>query len=661
LANRGRELLVKDSIYEGLNDEQREAVSWDEGPCLLVAGPGSGKTTVITRRIARLIMDGVNPSSILNLTFTRAAAQMMIERAKRLTPEAEDVVGGTFHSIAHKLIKENASVFRLPDTLSIADPSDVTQIFKRITAERSGTGENPPPYKTISKIYSFAMNTRRTLEDVVYDLHTDYVYALKFIEEVGVAYKQYKKDRRMLDYDDLLGLWAKMLQHPIVGQAIRDRFKYVLVDEHQDSNALQNEIIAGLGRNIMPVGDPAQSIYAFRGSAPRAMFSFLDLHPDTKTINLNLNYRSSSEIIDVANAIDGMMEERFDRTLVSSSGTLGKLPKFVTMWDGFEEADYVADTILENKAQGTPLHEQAVLVRSMNAARLIEGALVKRRIPYKVFGGIKISEASHIKDFLSLARVSVNQFDEPAWLRVLCMAKGVGEKKAIAIYNAVIGGGLIVGDPAPVALRMTKDNPDIRKLMDAFGVMSGDGDPVTLLDKGLKAADDVFKNVYGDEWKNRKMDIETVITMAEKFATLDEYLSMMTIDLSVDKMSESTGTDESERPLTLSTVHSAKGNEWDIVYIPSFVNGHMPSARATEPQEIEEEKRILFVAMTRPRKKLIVTRPTVGRQGMIAAESAFQAPIIENFEKVQIGRLRQPQSFGLGMDAYDDIHIDIFD
>lgn len=652
---------MEDPIYEGLNAEQREAVAWNEGPCLLVAGPGSGKTTVITRRMARLIKDGVRPSSILNLTFTRAAAQMMIERAKRLTPEAEDVVGGTFHSIAHKLIKENSSVFKLPDTLSIADPSDVTQIFKRLVADASPKGFNPPPYKTIAKIHSFSVNTQRTLEDIIYDQNTEYVYALKFIEETAQAYKDYKKERRMLDYDDLLGLWVKMLQHPIVGQAIRDRFEYVLIDEQQDSNALQNAIIKGLGRNIMPVGDPAQSIYAFRGSAPRAMFSFLELHEDAKVINLNLNYRSSSEIIDVANAIDGMMEERFDRILVSNSGSFRKLPQFLTTWDGFEEADYVADAILENKAQGTPLHEQAVLVRSMNAARLIEGALVKRRIPYKVFGGIKISEAAHIKDFLSIARVAVNQFDEPAWLRTLCMAKGVGEKKAISIFKGIVGGGLIVGDPAPVALRMTKNNPDIEKLMAAVGVLSEQGDPVTLLDKALKTADEVFHNVYGDEWKTRRMDIDTVITMAEKFDDLDAFLSMMTIDLSVDKMSESTGTPDAEQPLTLSTVHSAKGNEWDIVYIPNFINGHMPSSRATEAAEIEEEKRILFVAMTRPRKQLIVTRPTVGRGGMIAADSIFQGPIIENFERKNIGRMRQPQSFGLGFDDNSDIHIDIFD
>ncbi len=652
---------MTDPIYEGLNEEQRQGVAWNDGPCLLVAGPGSGKTTVITRRVARLIKDGVRPGNILILTFTRAAAQMMIERAKRLAPEAEDVIGGTFHSVAHKLIKENAAVFKLPDTLSISDPSDVNQIFKRLVSERSTKDENVPPYKAIASICSFAVNTARSIDDIVFDRYPDYVYALKFIEEIAAAYKEYKKERRMLDYDDLLVLWGKMLRHPIVGEAIRERFKYVLIDEDQDSNALQNVIIEGLGRNVMPVGDPAQSIYAFRGSEPRAMFSFLELHPDAKVINLNLNYRSSSEIVDVANAIDSMMQERFDRTLVSNAGRLGKMPEFVNVWNGFDEADFIAESILEAKANGTPLHEQAVLVRSMNSVRLIEGALTKRMIPYKVFGGIKISEAAHIKDFLSLARVSVNQYDEPAWLRMLCMAKGVGEKKAISIYNAIVGGGLFVGDPAPIALRMTKNNPDIAHLMSAFALLLEKGEPMVLLDRALRAADPVFHSVYADEWKSRKLDVETIITMAEKFDDMDSFLSTMTIDLSVDKMNEGGSVSDSERPLTVSTVHSAKGNEWDCVYIPNFVEGHMPSRMAETPEEIEEEKRILFVAMTRPRKRLVVTKPTVGRQGMISKESPFQASIIENFKQVQIGRSREPASYSLDIGNYDDIFIDVFD
>lgn len=652
---------MEDPIFEGLNEEQRQGVAWNEGPCLLVAGPGSGKTTVITRRVARLIRDGVRPGSILILTFTRAAAQMMIERAKVLTPEAEDVIGGTFHSVAHKLIKENSSVFKLPDTLSISDPSDVTQIFKRLVSERATKSENVPPYKAISSICSFAVNTGRTLEDVVFDRYPDYVYALKFIEEIAIAYKEYKKEKRMLDYDDLLVLWGKMLKHPIVGAAIRERFQYILIDEDQDSNHLQNVIISGLGRNVMPVGDPAQSIYAFRGSEPRAMFSFLELHPDTKVINLNKNYRSSSEIVDVANAIDGMMKERFDRQLESNAGKIGKLPEFVHVWNGFDEADYIAEAVLEAKANGTPLHEQAILVRSMNNVRLIEGALGKRMIPYKVFGGIKISEASHIKDFLSLARVSVNQYDEPAWLRVLCMAKGVGEKKAIAIYNAIVSGGLFTGDPTPIAMKMTKDNPDIAALMVAFNKLQGKGEPLVLLDLALKASESVFEKVYADEWKYRKLDVETVISMAEKFEDMDAFLSTMTIDLSVDKMNEGGSVTDNERPLTVSTVHSAKGNEWDVVYIPNFVEGHMPSRMAETPDEIEEEKRILFVAMTRPRKRLVVTKPAVGRQGMISKDSMFQSEIIENFKQVQIGRSRQPADYSLDISNYDDIYIDVFD
>lgn len=654
---------MTEKIYEGLNPEQRQAVDFNEGACLLVAGPGSGKTTVITRRVAHLITKGVNPSRILILTFTRAAAQNMIDKAKRLEPMAADVNGGTFHSIAHRLIKENASIFRLPENPSILDPADVNQIFKRLFAEKSNKSENMPPFKTIAKAVSYSVNTQMPLDDVIYERHTQYVYALNFIKEIAEEYKLYKRERMLLDYDDLLVLWVKMLQHPIVGKSIRDRFDYILVDEHQDSNALQCRIIDGLGSNVMAVGDPAQSIYAFRGSAPRTMFAFMESHPDATMIKLNQNYRSTAEIIDVANAIDQMMNERFDRTLVSASGSSGVMPEFASVWNGFDEASLIADRILAAKDNGTPLHEQAVLVRTMNAARLIEGALTERRIPYKVTGGLKISEAKHIKDFLSIVRCAVNALDEPAWLRALTLAKGVGEKKAIAIFNAIRSGGLFATDPTEIALKMTKNSDQIARIMQARQTLCKDGQPVVLLESALTSIEGLLEEEYGPrEWKWRKQDVEAIISMAGKFDTLDAYIAMLTIDLSVDKMSEGGApVEDTERPLVISTVHSAKGLEWERVYVPSFIQGHMPSAMAKDDQEIEEEKRILFVAMTRPKRHLLVTRPRTGFQGVLAQESQFQAPIIDNFKIDKQSGAPVTASAGFGFDLNQDIHIDPFD
>jgi DNA helicase-2/ATP-dependent DNA helicase PcrA len=655
---------MSDKIYEGLNAEQRQAVDFDKGPCLLVAGPGSGKTTVITRRVANLIRKGVNPSRILILTFTRSAAQSMIDRAKRLEPAAAEVNGGTFHSIAHRLIKENSSIFKLPESPSILDPADVNQIFKRLFAEKANKSENMPPYKTIAKAVSYAANTQMPLEDVIYERHTQYVYALNFIKEMADEYKAYKRERKLLDYDDLLILWVKMLQHPLVGKSIRDRFDYILVDEHQDSNALQCAIIDGLGPNVMAVGDPAQSIYAFRGSAPRTMFAFMETHENATMIKLNQNYRSSSEIIDVANAIDAMMLERFDRTLVSASGFSGILPEFVAIWNGFDEASLIVDRILAHKDNGIPLHEQAVLVRTMNAARLVEGALTEKRIPYKVTGGIKLSEAKHLKDFLSVVRCAVNILDEPAWLRALTLAKGVGEKKAIAIFNAIRSGGLFAIDPTEQALKMTKNSDHVRMIMTARQTLCREGNPVVLLESALSSLEPLLEEEYGPrEWKWRKQDVEAIISMAEKFEDLAAYIAMLTIDLSVDKMSEAgTPADDSERPLTVSTVHSAKGLEWECVYIPSFIEGHMPSMMAKDAAEIEEEKRILFVAMTRPKRHLFVTRPRTGFQGVLAQESQFQAAIIENFKAdKQSSAPMMKQSFEFGFDINQDVHIDPFD
>jgi DNA helicase-2/ATP-dependent DNA helicase PcrA len=655
---------MSDKIYEGLNEEQRQAVDFDKGSCLLVAGPGSGKTTVITRRVANLIRKGVSPSRVLILTFTNTAAKNMIDRAKRLEPAAVDVNGGTFHSIAYRLIKENASIFRLPENPSILDPADVKQIFKRLCAEKSDKSENMPPHKTIANAVSYAANTQLPLEDVVFERHSQYAYALNFIKEIAQEYKLYKRERQLLDYDDLLILWVKMLQHPIVGKSIRDRFDYILVDEHQDSNALQCLIIDGLGPNVMAVGDPAQSVFGFRGSAPRTMFAFMEAHADATMIKLNMNYRSTAEIIDVANAIDSMMSERFDRTLVSASGISGIMPEFAAVWNGFDEATLIVDRVLFAKDNGIPLHEQAILVRSMNAARLIEGELTQRRIPYKVTGGLKLAEAKHIKDFTSLVRCAINILDEPSWLRALTLAKGVGEKKAIAIFNAIRSGGLFATDPTEIALKMTKNSDQVRAIMQARQTLCKDGDPVVLLESALTTMEPLFEEEYGQrEWRQRKQDVEAIISMAEKFSTLDEYISMLTIDLNVDKMAQAgDGPVDDELPITVSTVHSAKGLEWETVYIPSFYQGHMPSMMAKGEAEIEEEKRILFVAMTRPKKHLLVTRPRTGFQGVLAQESEFQSAIIDCFKSDNQSRAPvSNQSFDLDFDMNQDIHIDPFD
>jgi len=647
-----------EDILSGLNPGQREAVSAVDGAYLVVAGAGSGKTTVLSRRVAALIKIGIDPSSILLLTFTRAAAKNMIERAKKLSPGAVDVVGGTFHSIAHKLVVENHNLFRLPEKPTILDPEDVKSAFRKIAAEIGGKDENLPKASLIAKAHSYAINTKRELDDVVWDRHPQFSYAIDFIVQCSRRYREYKAERGLLDYDDLLVAWDKMMDHPQVGEAVRQSFRYVLVDEHQDSNAIQCSIIEKLGGhkpNVMAVGDPAQAIYAFRGSAPRTMFAFRECWPDCRIINLDTNYRSGEDILGVANAIDRSMHERFDRELRPAPGAYGETPALVTVPTLDDEAVYVAERILENKADGIDLSDQAVLVRSMSAARHIEAEFVRRRIPYKVSGGIRISDAAHIKDILCLARTVVNILDEPAWTRVLTMAKGVGDKKAEAVYREISKTFSVEGmfDPSDRILEMCRKSPDIGRITEARRILGAGGPPLEAIHNAVAALDELFGFRYED-WKSRKTDIEAVAGLAEGHDTLDSFLSNVVLDHSVDKKANVQPSEDEERPVTLSTVHSAKGLEWDVVFIPSFVDGHMPSVFAKEPEEFEEEKRILYVAFTRPRKSLHVVKPVIGRQNALAASSPFEALFSDMVLKKQVGERRSPKSFMLNVSAEID-------
>lgn len=639
-------------LLEGMNENQIEAILHREGPALVVAGAGSGKTTVMTKRVAALIENGVVPDEILLLTFTRAAAMNMVDRARRYTSFADRVTSGTFHSIGHRLIKENAHLFRLPAPPTIIDPGDTESTLKGIAKKLASKDENLPKAESIAKIHSFAVNTMRDIEDVVYDKHEQFAFALKFIEDCVGEYKTFKRERALFDYDDLLLVWNRMLDNEAVATEMRRRFSYIMVDEHQDSNALQCSIVEKLGGanpNVMVVGDPAQAIYGFRGAAPRTMFAFKDLWPQSKLIYLNTNYRSTEQVLAVGNAVDASMTERFDRQLLPAPGAVGGKPVLVTVPSNDQEAIYIADKVLENKAQGVELQEQAVLVRSLHAARMVELEFDRRRIPYRVFGGLKVSEAKHIKDFLSVVRCAVNLLDEPAWIRTLSLARKVGPVMAEKVYK-LISAEAGKGDPTALVVKKTKDNPDVVKIMEAWRVLAASKDrPAVALDKALVVLNDVFLEKFPDDWKkNRRQDVEAVIGMAEQFDDLASYLSTLTLDHSVEKSSSSDADRDEERPITISTAHSAKGLEWDVVYIPNFVKGHMPSAFARDHEGMEEEKRVLYVAVTRPRKKLVITIPTFNFQGNRNERSDFEETIAEHCERSRSGSGYVQRGFGFG-------------
>jgi DNA helicase-2/ATP-dependent DNA helicase PcrA len=622
---------LKDA-FEGLNLEQRAVVETLDGPILVVAGAGSGKTTVISRRVAHMIRSGIRPEEIMLLTFTRASAREMIERAMKIEPAAKRVMSGTFHSVGMRLIRANHGVLGLPPAVSVLDPSDVADVMRRLMADRDDVQleSNKPRAATIAKAVSFSANTLLPLRDVIAKRYYDYVHASDFMEDLQAAYKAYKLARNLLDYDDLLHAFQALAADPDVGPALRRQCPYMLVDEHQDSNAAQVGIIYAMGGdapNVMVVGDPAQSIYAFRGSAPATMFDFVRHWPATRVFKLETNYRSVPEILAVANAVDHSMAERFERALAPSKPSEGYTPLLVRVADPQAEASFVVQAVLAGKRDGIELKDQAILVRSIHVARLIEGELAVRRVPYRVLGGLRIDEARHVKDVVSLARVCVNPSDEPAWMRLLLLVPGVGEKKAARIAADILR------NPTPQAavgvLRAAAaKNQMALVLANALDLgLAADSDAATSIERLTARFEPLLENEYGEEWKMRRSDIEAVATIARSHSSLGDFLNVLTIDLSMERKGRTEGVDQEEAPLTVSTIHSAKGLEWSIVIVPSFIHGHMPSMYADGFDEREEELRVFYVAVTRAKSRLVFVKPAASSAGFLNSDSPFEATI----------------------------------
>jgi DNA helicase-2/ATP-dependent DNA helicase PcrA len=651
-----------EDLLEGMNPDQVEAILHRDGPALVIAGAGSGKTTVMVKRVAALIANGVAPDSIMLLTFTNKAAVNMVERARRYTPFADKVIAGTFHSIGRRLLMENLHLFNLPTKPTILPSDDSESVMKGIVKRLGSKDENQPNGETIHGIYSFAVNTMRTVEDVVYDKHEDLAPFLKFIESCIAEYKVYKRERALFDFDDLLLLWNRMLDNPQLAAAIRTRFPYILVDEHQDSNALQCAIIekmAGSHPNVMVVGDPAQAIYAFRGSAPRTMFAFMEIWPNAKVIYLNTNYRSTEEVLSIGNAVDASMTERFERQLAAAPGAHGNLPELVTVPSNSQEAIYIADRVLANKDNEIGFGEQAIVVRSLHTARHIEFEFARRKIPYVVYGGIKVSKSRHIRTFFSVLRCAVNPLDEPAWTQALGIVKGVGPAMGEKVFKMISGAPLAMGDPTDMVVKKV-NKPGVDKVMAAWNVLASRKDrPTVALDKALVILNDLLAVKFKDNWtKSARREIEALIGMAEQYEDLESYLATMTLDNSAEK--ESADAVPGETPITITTVHSAKGLEWDAVFIPSFVRGHMPSAFARDHENMEEEKRVLYVAVTRPRKQLVISVPTLDFDGNRNRASDFEDNIREYCAVKRWGNQSMVQR-GFGMADDMGFSIDIND
>ncbi len=595
----------------GLNEAQRAAVTAPGGPHLVVAGAGTGKTRTLVHRVAWLIEQGVEPKEIVLLTFTRRAAGEMLDRVAGLVGgPARRVRGGTFHGFAMTALRRYADRVGYDRRFTVLDSSDADALVAMIRTELGLGGRGNPFARaaTIRRVISKSINTSRSIEDLLEEEYPQHAVDAEVFEEIGTRYAARKQSAAVVDFDDLLVLLARLLRDDEPARRrLSGEARHVLVDEYQDTNRIQGQIAGLLSvehHNLMVVGDEAQSIYGFRGALVENILEFPRMFDDTTVTVLEQNYRSIQPILDLANAVLEASEETYDKQL--RSDVPGEdLPVVVAVDDDDVQAEVVVRQVAARAAKGIPLREQAVLFRSAFHANLLEIRLRGAGIPYRKFGGIRFTEAAHVKDVLALLRLVANPRDVLAWIRALRWIDGIGAKTSDSIARKV--SGLPVPVLAPDLWRDRKYHPGLVAL-------------AQLLSHAGAAADDVVEctalvlewyrgrlpNMYEDHVKRSK-DLDAIETLATTFPTLVEMLASVTLDPADSDPAASEGPDDF---LTLSTIHSAKGLEWDVVYMLSMSNGSFPSGYSLESESLmEEERRLFYVAITRARRHLYLLRP----------------------------------------------------
>ncbi len=594
-----------------LNAQQLEAVQFKNGAVLVIAGAGSGKTKTLTYRVARLIEDGVSPENILLLTFTRKAADEMLNRAVMiLDSRCEKVAGGTFHSFANFILRKYSNYLELRNNFTIIDRADAEDVINHLRSKVIEKQEKRFPRKhTILDIYSKAVNKNLCAKDVIEREYKQFEHCVDKINEISLRYAEYKRANSLLDYDDLLLYLRTLLQsNEEIRKKISNQYKYILIDEYQDTNTLQADIIKLLAsghNNVMAVGDDSQSIYSFRGANFRNILDFPDIFPDTKIIKLEQNYRSSQNILALTNRIIEKAKEKYAKKLFSTIESPEK-PAIICTNDMQTEAGFVAQRILELQEEGVSLNDIAVLARSARMTYNIEIELAKKSIPYRKFGGLKFIETAHVKDVIAHLRVILNPNDIISINRILLLLKGVGTQTAMKLLPVVTGGNI----QSEKLMLPAKSTADIKHLFDTMQDCRRNlSKPSLIVEKILHYYEPILTDKY-DDYTKRQKDLEHFLYLSEQYSSLDDFLSDLALeppDTAVTDVEDGAVQDEY---LTLSTIHSAKGLEWKAVFIIGAVDGRFPSVYSfNSEEELDEELRLMYVATTRAKTYLYITYP----------------------------------------------------
>lgn len=616
---------VVEDVLEGLNPQQRQAASHTGSPLLIIAGAGTGKTTTLARRVAYLIATGVDPSRILLLTFTRRASTEMLRRVDGILQQISDqpairqalhrkTWGGTFHAISTRLLRRYGEAIGLKPEFTIFDRSDAEDLLNvlRVDLELHESDSRFPLKSTCLDIYSRCANTQDRLERV---LKRDFPWCEEHQEPLKKLFRAYvdrKEDLGVLDYDDLLLFWDALLDDAECRQQLQAQFDCVLVDEYQDTNTLQASILKKLvpdGTGLTVVGDDAQSIYSFRAATVRNILDFPQEFPGTKLIPLEENYRSTQPILDATNCMIGHAKQRHEKNLWSARKE-GDKPHFVSCRDEDEQTDYVIRQILEHREQGTELKNQAVLFRASHHSLSLEVELGRRNIPFHKYGGLKFIETGHVKDFIAFLRLAENPFDLISGTRVLMLMPGIGHKKSRQMMDSLANanGNVESWESVKAPKATSKYWPAFVKLM--VQLSQSDGKNVTSELHAVRQYYGELLELKYDHVRSRLRDLEQLEQIASRFNDRSTFLTELMLDppSSTQELPADPLLDEDY--LILSTIHSAKGLEWDSVYVLHAADGNIPSDMATgSAEEIEEERRLFYVALTRARNHLFVCCP----------------------------------------------------
>lgn len=616
------------NIKNKLNPSQLAAVSEINGPVLVIAGAGSGKTRAIEYRVLNLIENGVKPESILLLTFTRKASHEMISRASSHDVRCRHVDGGTFHSFAFKTLKKYAKALSLSPGFSILDESDSADAIHMCAVKLSLFEKDKtfPKKDTLRAIISSIINKNMTVER---SLEKDYPHYIEFapeIEALRKEYASYKIAKGYLDYDDLLVYLKILLEIDPIREKLSKKYQYVMVDEYQDTNMLQGEIaylLAEKNRNIMVVGDDAQSIYGFRGSSHKNIMEFPKRFPECKIIKLEENYRSTQPILDVANAVLENMNNKYSKCLLSVRKDEGEKPKLNYFKNIYDEAGWIVERVRALRSEGIGFDHQAVLFRSAYISIPLQAELGRNGIPYQVFGGLKFYETAHVKDLLAHMKIVMNARDEIAWHRILVLIEGVGPKTAKGLSDDILLQSSL-SEVTKKLLTFGKRSDKISKGLSRLKIFLEKSNgreelsPGELYDQAFDYYSPLMKKKF-DDWHIRINDLETLRQIASRYDSVNDLLADFAIEppeRGVWHVEPKTKKDEGV--ITLSTIHSAKGLEWDSVFLIGLVEGVLPSSFALDnEEEIEEESRLFYVGITRAKNRLYLSMNHEGSRGGI--------------------------------------------